>query len=60
MKNTLEINLCIADVNAILTKAITDHVLKEDGYEVAEVYWDERQMHFRIKLEPKKVDAPVS
>lgn len=52
MKNGLEINLCIADVNELLTKALADHVLKQEGYRVADVSWDANEMHFRIKLEP--------
>jgi len=59
MRNSLELNLCIADVNEILSKALRDHVLKEDGYEVKEVFWDGHAMHFRIKLEPVKSQLPT-
>lgn len=52
MRNSIELNLCVADVNALLTKALTDHILKANGYEVKEVFWDSSAMHFRIKLEP--------
>lgn len=47
-------NLCIKDVNALLTKAMQDHVLKSGEYDVAEVFWDGHDMSFRITLEPKK------
>lgn len=50
----ITMSMCIKDVNALLTKAMQDHVLKAGGYDVVEVFWDGQDMSFRVTLEPKK------
>ena len=54
MNNKTVLRMCIADVNELLTKALREHVLRQDNYDVVEVYWDERESDFRITLEPTK------
>lgn len=57
MRNSVELNLCIADVNALLTHALRDYVIRENGYQVKEVSWVQSEMHFHIKLEPATVQT---
>jgi hypothetical protein len=57
MNNGFSLNLSIADINELLTKALADYVLRQDGYRVGTVDWDSREMCFRIKLEPVKQEA---
>lgn len=57
MRNSVELNMCIADVNALLTHALRDHVLMEKGYQVKEVSWVQSEMHFHITLEPATVQT---
>lgn len=60
MKNSTTMFMCIADVNDLLTKALREHVLRSDNYEVHEVSWDSRENTFRINLIPveSKVGEP--
>ena len=53
MKNTTTLNLCIADVEELLTKALREHVFRCENYEVETVAWDNRESVFRITLTPK-------
>lgn len=58
MGNKTVLRLCIADVNELLGKAIKEHVLRMDNYEVTDVVWNDRDGEFSITLQPK-VAEPV-
>ena len=60
MKNQTVLSLCIADVEELLTKALREHVLQVTNYEVESVSWVERDNMFRITLQPRPEQVPVT